>query len=130
MMFCIWLNFFSTLSIFPNFQLGVEQSDPNFIIPSYYFNDVVVFLTFNLLVTIGSAMPRFVRVPGPKLLPIPVIARSLLIFVFFALCNFKPHKRNYIPVLVLNDYVYWTGTALSAFFFGYFTSLLMMYTPK
>ena len=130
MLFCIWLNFFSTLAIFPNFQLGIKQSNPSFFIDSYYYNDVLIFLTFNICVTLGNMLPKLIRVPGPKLLPIPVIARAVLVFIFFAFCNFQPDNRKHIPALIKNDWVYWAASAIHSFLFGYFTSLLMMYTPQ
>jgi equilibrative nucleoside transporter 1/2/3 len=75
-------------------------------------------------------LPKLVKWPGPKWIPIPVILRAIIVFIFFALCNFKPSERNNIPILIQNDYVYWFGAGLSPFIFGYFTSLLMMYTPR
>ncbi len=130
LLFCIWLNFFSTLAIFPNFQLGIKKSDPNFFIIDNYYNDFIIFLTFNVSVTLGNLLPRLISKPGPKLIPIPVIVRAVLVFVFFALCNFKPDQRGFVPILFSNDYIYWFGCVVSPFLFGYFTSLMMMYTPQ
>ena len=67
--------------------------------------------------------------PGPKWIPIPVIARAVIIFIFFAFCNFKPEDRK-LPVLIANDWAYWVACAISPLVFGYLTSLLMMYTPR
>lgn len=94
------------------------------------FKDVIIFLTFNFLVTIGNMIPKVIRRPGPKWIPVPVILRAVLVFVFFAICNFKPDSRKHIPILITNDYIYWAGCILSPLLFGYFTSLLMMYTPR
>jgi equilibrative nucleoside transporter 1/2/3 len=124
------LNFHSTLAIFPVYQLGVERCSKSFFISDKWFQDFVTFLTFNVAVTIGNLIPKLIRKPGPKFIPIPVILRALVVFVFFALCNYKPTKRNLIPVLITNDYAYWAMSALSPLLFGYFTSLMMMYTPK
>ena len=66
MLLCIWLNFLSTLAIFPVFQQGIERSSPNFFIPEKWFKDIVIFLTFNLLVTIGNMLPQLFKWPGPK----------------------------------------------------------------
>lgn len=129
MIFCIWLNFFSTLAIFPVFQLGIARSCDTFFISNDWYNDFLTFLTFNVLVTLGNMLPKLIKIPGPRLLPIPVIIRSVIVFIFFALCNYKASERNLIPVLITNDWIYWFGAALSPFLFGYFTSLLMMYTP-
>jgi len=128
--FCVWLNFFSTLAIFPVFQLGIKRSCDDFFISEKWYQDFLTFLTFNVLVTLGNMLPKLIKVPGPKWIHIPVILRAIIVFIFFALCNFKPDERNLIPVLIQNDYVYWIGAALSPFLFGYFTSLLMMYIPK
>jgi equilibrative nucleoside transporter 1/2/3 len=129
LLFCIWLNFFTTLMMFPVYLLGVEKAKDSFIIPDKWFQDVVTFLTFNVLVTIGNMIPKIVRRPGPKWIPVPVIIRAVLVVLFFSVCNFKPKERRHIPVLITNDYIYWIGCALSPLSFGYFTSLLMMYTP-
>lgn len=132
LLFCIWLNFFSTLCIFPVYMLGVEKISKDFIIPDKWFQDVVTFLTFNVLVTIGNTIPKFIRRPGPDWIHIPVIARAVFVFCFFAVCNYMPEQRtnSYIPILVTNDYLYWGICIVSPILFGYFTSLLMMYTPN
>lgn len=49
--------------------------------------------------------------------------------VFFAFCNYNPDGRT-LPVLIKNDFVYWIGSSISTLLFGYFTSLLMMCTPR
>lgn len=150
MLFCIWLNFTSTLAIFPVYQLGIQPSNPDsFIISPKWYQDILTFLTFNVIVTLGNMLPKLIKKvkvlffprscklsvivflfkPGPKWLPVPVIARAVIVFVFFAFCNFKPDQRNHIPILIKNDYVYWAACIISPLSFGYFTSLLMMYTP-
>lgn len=128
--FCLWFNYFSTLAIFPVYELGVEMNSSSFIIPEKWYQDVLTFLTFNLMCTIGSLMPDLVPKISPKWISIGVIVRSIGVFIFYALCNFKPDERNRIPVLIKNDYVYWLGSALSPLMFGFFTSSIMMITPK
>ena len=132
-MFCIWLNFLSTLAIFPVYQFDIQRSYDEFVISEAWYNDILVFLTFNVLVTIGNMLPKLIKVPGPKFIAIPVILRAIIVFVFFALCNYVPEgvdrSKTIIPVLIKNDWVYWFGSALSPLAFGYFTSLLLMYTP-
>lgn len=59
LLFCIWINFFSTLSIFPVYQLGVEPYRQDFFIGKKWFQDVVTFLTFNFCVLIGNTLPKF-----------------------------------------------------------------------
>lgn len=131
LLLCIWINFVSTLSIFPVYQLGVKPVSKDFIIGPDWFQDVVTFLTFNILVTLGNLVPKLIRKPGPKWIPIAVFARAIIVFAFFLCSNFKPEERNgFIPVLISNDYIYWLGAGLSPLIFGYFTSLLMMYTPQ
>ena len=61
MLFCIFLNFFSMLAIFPVYQFNVQRSDPNFFISDKWYNDILVLLTFNLSVTVGNLLPRLVR---------------------------------------------------------------------
>lgn len=131
LLFCIWINFVSTLSIFPVYQLGVKPVSKDFIIGEKWFQDIVTFLTFNILVTIGNLIPKFIRKPGPKWIPLAVFARVVIVYFFFLTSNYMPDSRNgIIPVLITNDYVYWLGAGLSPLVFGYFTSLLMMYTPQ
>lgn len=131
LLFCIWLNFFSTLCIFPVYLLGVQPNNPDFLKSDEvsWFQDIVTFLTFNVAVTIGNLIPRLIKRPGPKFIPIPVIARAAIVFLFFAFCNFKPEERT-LPVLISNDWGYWVACAISPLVFGYLTSLLMMYTPR
>lgn len=108
-------------------MLGVEPNNEGFL--GKWFQDIVTFLTFNFFVTIGNLLPKLMKWPGPKILPYAVILRAILVLLFFVFSNYKPSERDLI-VLVTNDYVYWFGCALSPFIFGYFTSLLMMYTPQ
>lgn len=61
LLFCIWINFFSTLSIFPVYQLGVKPYSSDFFIGEEWFQDVVTFLTFNFLVLIGNTLPKLIR---------------------------------------------------------------------
>lgn len=129
-LFCIWLNFFSTLAVFPVFQIGIKKNSPDFIIGDDLFLDVVVFLTFNFLVLFGNMLPKIVRKPGPKWIPVPVIIRAILVFVLFSVSNYQPDAAHRVPILITNDYVYWAICFVSPFLFGYFTSLLMMYTPN
>lgn len=65
---------------------------------------------------------------GPKYLPMAVVVRAALAFLFFSFSNFEPTKRT-LPVLIANDFVYWLGCILFPIAFGYLTSLLMMFTP-
>jgi solute carrier family 29 (equilibrative nucleoside transporter), member 1/2/3 len=60
-LFCIWLNLFSTLCIFPVYLLGVQPNNPDFLkfAGVSWFHDIVTFLTFNVAVAIGNVMPRF-----------------------------------------------------------------------
>lgn len=127
LLFAIWLNMFSTLAIFPVYNLGVVPNENGFL--GDWFHDVVTFATFNIFVTVGNLMPRLVRWPGPKYLPYAVGLRALCVFLFFSFSNYMPNERT-LPVFVSNDYVYWFGCAISPLLFGYFTSLLMMYTPQ
>lgn len=55
--FCIWINFFSTLLIFPVYQLGIVPDSGFFISPEWY-QDVLTFATFNIMVICGNYLPR------------------------------------------------------------------------
>ncbi len=61
LLFCIWINFFSTLSIFPVYQLGVKPCRLDFFIGEEWFQDVVTFLTFNFCVLIGNTLPKIIK---------------------------------------------------------------------
>ena len=128
LLFCIWLNFFSTLAIFPVYTLGITPNSIGFM--GNWYHDIVTFLTFNIFVTIGNIIPRFVKWPGQKFIHIVVVLRACCVFGFFLCSNYKRDERNLVPVLVTNDYVYWAGAAASPLTFGYIASLLMMYTIK
>jgi equilibrative nucleoside transporter 1/2/3 len=125
----IWVNFLSTLAIFPVYQLGIERSSENFFISEKWYRDVLTFLTFNIFVLIGNLLPKLFKISKKNLI-FGVFLRAILVFIFFAMCNFKPNERYNIPVLFDNDYIYWVGAMLSPLTFGYFTSLLMMYLPQ
>lgn len=126
----IFLNFFSTLLIFPVYQLGIERYSSSFFINDKWFQDITMYLTFNVVVILGNMLPKYVRKPGPKWLIVLVIARVVCMLIFYTFCNFEPTKRNHIPVLIKNDYVYWGVSALFTFLYGHFASLLLMYIPK
>lgn len=129
-MFCIWVTLFSTLAIFPVFQLGIRPSGKSFIINDYWFTDITCFLTFNLFITIGNTLTALVKKPGPRWIVIPVVLKAVLSMAFFLVCNFQPDQRNNIPVLITNDYIYWAGCVITPLVTGYLISLLMMYTPR
>jgi hypothetical protein len=61
LLFCIWLNFFSTLCMFPVVQTNISGSD-DFFIKHDLYQDFVTFLTFNILVFIGNLISNVVRV--------------------------------------------------------------------
>lgn len=56
LLLCLWLNFLSTLSIFPVYQLSVVPINTDFVVKVKWFQDIVTFLTFNILVTLGNLM--------------------------------------------------------------------------
>lgn len=122
----LFVNMWSTLLIFPVYNLGVVPNKDGFL--GGWFQDVVTFATFNCMVIAGNWATRIVMWPGPKHLPIGVFLRAGLVIAFFAFSNYMPEART-LPVLIKDDYVYWIGCAMSPLVFGYFTSLLMMYIP-
>jgi solute carrier family 29 (equilibrative nucleoside transporter), member 1/2/3 len=130
LLLCIWLTLFSTLAIFPVYQLSVKPSGGSFFISDFWFTDITCFLTFNVSITIGNTLTACIRKPGPKWIVIPVVLKAVLSMGFFLVCNSQSDQRNFIPVLVNNDYIYWTGCILTPLVTGYLISLLMMYTPR
>jgi hypothetical protein len=120
--------------IFPIYQFDIQPSWSEFIIPPKWYKDILVFLTFNVFVTIGNILPKIKRLPSQKYIVLLIILRVMIVLIFFALCNYIPEgedrSKTTIPVLIKNDWVYWFGSALAPSSFGYTTSLLMMYIPK
>ena len=122
----VWCVFFVTLSCFPAIQAGIAPI--NHYIPDKYFTAVFCFLFFNAFAMLGNVMTEFIKVPGPRWVWIPIVARVLFI-PFFMLCNYRPDVRK-LPVLITNDIGYMLGGVLMAFTSGYFSSLTMMYAPR
>nr|CAD7411701.1 unnamed protein product [Timema poppensis] len=127
--FNVFFTFFVTLSIFPAVQADINRSDPNFFVSDELYVSVTCFLTFNICALIGSILSTLGSWPSPKYLVIPVVMRVLFI-PFFLVCNYHPRKlERKFPILVENDWVYWSGAAAMAVSSGYYSSVAMMYCP-
>nr|CAD7439862.1 unnamed protein product [Timema bartmani] len=127
--FNVFFTFFVTLSIFPAVQADINKSDPNFFVSDELYVSVTCFLTFNICALIGSILSTLGSWPSPKYLVIPVVMRVLFI-PFFLVCNYHPRKlERKFPILVENDWVYWSGAAAMAVSSGYYSSVAMMYCP-
>lgn len=64
--FNVWFVFFVTLSLFPNLQVDIKRSDPNFIVSEDYYANIMCFLSFNITAMIGSSLAswfQWVSVP-------------------------------------------------------------------
>uniref|UniRef100_A0A915ITK3 Equilibrative nucleoside transporter 3 n=1 Tax=Romanomermis culicivorax TaxID=13658 RepID=A0A915ITK3_ROMCU len=127
-MFNIFFVFFVSLTVFPAMQVDVVPTDSSFIFAGKYFASITCFISFNLFAMIGNLAPHWFKNPGPKFLWIPILLRGLLIPYFF-FSNYRPSCRTW-PVLFGNDYVYTFMGVVLGFTSGYFSSLVMMYTPK
>lgn len=131
LLFSIWLCMFSTLAIFPVYQLKIQIVSSNFIVPENWYADILCFLTFNVFVTIGNLSTEFLpKWPGPKWIAVPVILKAVLSILFVLFCNYESTKRNLIPVLIKSDWGYWIGGIIYPLVSGYLISLLMMYGPQ
>ena len=55
------MNFFSTLAIFPVYLFDIKKNNNQFIISDKFYQDVVIFLTFNTFCTLGNILARYKR---------------------------------------------------------------------
>ena len=62
-------------------------------IPKVYYLEVVCFLTFNVASMIGNFATLKIKCPGPRIIWIPVVLRTLLI-PFFMFCNYKVGRNT------------------------------------
>lgn len=127
----VFLIFFVTLSIFPavhsDILPGSSNSMPQFILNDYPM--ITCFLTFNIFAMIGSMLTSWFTTPSKKYLWIPVLIRILFIPLFL-MCNYQPKGvHRTLPVLITNDWIYWTVAVLMSISSGYLSSLAMMYAP-
>ncbi|XP_036141862.1 NADPH-dependent diflavin oxidoreductase 1-like [Monomorium pharaonis] len=128
--FNTFLIFFVTLALFPTVQSDIKSLDENFVVPPEYYSSVMCFLTFNITAMLGSSIASLVQWPSRKYLIIPVVLR-LAYIPLFLLCNYQPIKTERIlPVLIKNDWVFWTIAITMGLSSGYLSSLSMMYCPR
>ncbi|XP_022178344.1 equilibrative nucleoside transporter 1-like isoform X2 [Myzus persicae] len=126
----VFFVFFVTLSIFPAVHSDIKMSSKDFIFGETYYTSVMCFLTFNVCALIGTYLSTLVSWPKPKWLFVPVALRILLIPLFL-ICNYHPiGVTRIMPVLIENDYVFWTLGAILGLSSGYYSSVAMMYTPS
>ncbi|CAL8070424.1 unnamed protein product [Calicophoron daubneyi] len=125
----IWSVFFCSLSVFPAIQSMIRPNNPNYWISPLWFVDVTCFFFFNLFAVLGCIVSNWIKIPGPRLLWIPVWIRTLLFIPFFLFCNFGLTNPK-LPVLITNDHVYLAAVVIFAFTNGYFASLGIMYAPR
>lgn len=68
--------------------------------------------------------------PSPKFLMYPVLLRVIFIPMFLV-CNYLPEKIDRVmPILIMNDWVYWIAAIALGLTSGYFSSVAMMYCPR
>lgn len=126
----VFLVFCVTLSLFPTVQSDIKPSDPNFFVPSKFYDSVLCYLTFNICAMIGSSLSTWIRWPGPRALSIFVWLR-LLFIPLFVFCNYLPSEQTRLfPVIIKNDWIYWALGILMGVTSGHFSSLAMMYCPR
>uniref|UniRef100_A0A8D8VE71 Equilibrative nucleoside transporter 1 n=1 Tax=Cacopsylla melanoneura TaxID=428564 RepID=A0A8D8VE71_9HEMI len=129
-LFNVFFIFFITLAIFPAVHSDIKVSDPDFPISSKYYVAVLCFLTFNVSAMVGSSLTSLVQWPGTGSLVIPVVLRALFIPAFL-LSNYQPMGvTRVLPVLISNDWAYWTMAIAMGLSSGYLSSLAMMYCPR
>lgn len=68
--------------------------------------------------------------PKPKWLFVPVFLRTVFIPLFLV-CNYLPlNTTRNMPILINNEYIFWTLGALFGLSSGYYSSVAMMYAPR
>ncbi|GLH06494.1 Equilibrative nucleoside transporter 1 [Gryllus bimaculatus] len=125
----VFFIFFVTLAVFPALIASIKPSNEKFFVPKDIFSDVTCFLTFNVCAMLGSLLATWISWPSPKYLAIPVTLRVLFI-PFFVFCNYVPHDKRILTILIYNEYVFWGGVVLMAFTSGYFSALGMEFCPR
>ncbi|TMW46219.1 hypothetical protein DOY81_008701, partial [Sarcophaga bullata] len=129
-LFNIFLIFFVTLSVFPAIHSDIKPYSDDFFIPKDLFTSITCFLTFNLFAMLGSLTTTWIKWPKPNFLWIPVFLRTLFLPLFM-FCNYLPKNTNRsLPVLITNEWIYWSIAVLMSFSSGYLSSLGMMYAPQ
>lgn len=127
-LFALFINFVSTLMIFPLFLLNVHSSGYVPLFVQKYWVDITVFITFNFSVLLGNVATRYINIQNKYILLVLVYVRVLLGCSLFLLCNYHPVKDKaafrLLPVIIENDYVYWLINIIYSFMFGILTSLL------
>ncbi|RNA44220.1 equilibrative nucleoside transporter 1 [Brachionus plicatilis] len=130
---CIWLLMFTTLSSFTSYQKQIKpiktQLD-SFIVSNDLFVDITCDLTYYIATCLGSLTCFAFKKPSIKLSLAFSFLKSILTSCFFILCNFEPDKRKNLPVLVENDYVYWSGAFICHYSTALMVCLLMSFAPK
>ena len=126
--FNIFSLFFVTLALFPSVIANIESADNAFNIPTIYFSSLLCYLLFNVAAMIGNFLPSLLWHPGIKYLWIAVVLRFAFI-PFFLFCNFNPSTRVW-PVIFKSDYYLFFGCLILGLSSGYFSSLIMMESPK
>ncbi|CAF0906805.1 unnamed protein product [Brachionus calyciflorus] len=130
---CIWLLMFTTMSSFSSYQQNIKQissSQDSFIIPNKWYTDITCNLTFYLTIFLGCLTSLAFRKPSTKWVLVLSLLKSILTICFFIFCNYEPTKRKNLPVLIDNDYTYWSVSFITHYLTGLFVSLLMSFSPK
>ena len=60
-LFYIWLVMFTTTIVFPFYQQKIKQSSATFIVSSGWFIDITCYLTYHLMMTMGSLTALIIR---------------------------------------------------------------------
>ncbi|XP_046667312.1 equilibrative nucleoside transporter 1 [Homalodisca vitripennis] len=128
--FNVFFIFFVTLTVFPAIHSDIKRADSNFFVGEKYYTHITCFLTFNLCACIGSWLATFGSWPSSRWVVVPVVLRVLFIPIFL-ICNYQPLKMvRLFPILIVNDWVYWSIAVVFALSSGYFSSVCMMYCPR
>ena len=128
MLFCVWLNFCITLSVFPSVNSGIKSISHDTPTTTTYFTPVTCFLLFNFGDFIGRSAAGSVQLLNNKWLLILSVARVVFIPLFL-LCNYLPAERT-VPVIFNSDIYPIVFMTIFSFTNGYFASLAMMYGPS
>lgn len=124
----IFFLFFVSLALFPAVIADIKPFDNAFNISYIYFSPILCYLVFNFSAMVGNFLPSLSWHPKINYLWIAVVIRFAFI-PFFLFCNFNPSTRVW-PVLFKSDFYLLCGNLSLGLTSGYFSSLIMMESPK
>ncbi|XP_074641609.1 equilibrative nucleoside transporter 2-like [Tubulanus polymorphus] len=129
-LFDVWFQRFIAGAIVPALLADIEKVDSNFLIPDYYYTDIMCYLFVNFCICFGNFFVFFIH--KPKSLYVIYFQMVRILFIpYFMLCNYRPETRSSnLPVLLKNDWAFLAGVIVFGTTNGHFSGLTMMYSKQ